>query len=580
MGQTILIIDDEESIRFTFDSFLSASGFRVTTTDTYASALEFISAHDPDLIFADILLREHSGIDLLREIKDRGLHCPVIMITGQPNVATAAEAVRLGAFDYLPKPVNKEAVLKAARIALAHKALLDENDRSVKEKDRYRKHLQAVFRSVRDAIITVDTDMRIIDANDAVGSVCGMPAAELVGRPFLEIPAECLQSCGDLLKETLKTRRAIRGHRVECRSSGGSKQVVEVNISPLLDENARFGGTVLLLHDMTRLDILERELDARSQFHGIIGRSREMQRIYRLLEDLARTETTVLITGESGTGKELVARALHYGGLRARKPMITVNCSALSESLLESELFGHVKGAFTGAVSSRMGRIEAAAGGTLFLDEIGEISPMIQIKLLRVLQEKTFERVGDVKPVQADIRIITATHHNLIEKVRRGQFREDLYYRLKVFEIGVPPLRDRLEDIPLLVDHFCERFNGASGKTIRGITDEVLRLFMGYHWPGNIRELEHAIEHAFVLCRDSVITMDHIPPEISRPADGKREASVRMAYNATNPVSREEIVAGLEKTDWNKSKAARLLGMSRQTLYRLISRHGIEVENE
>ena len=230
-------------------------------------ALESISPHDPDLIFADILLGELSGIDLLRVIKDRGLHCPVIMITGKPNVATAAEAVRLGAFDYLPKPVNKESVLKAPHgIALAHKALLDENDRSEKEKVRYRKHLQAVFRSVRDAIITVDTDMRIVDANDAVGSVCGMPAANLVGRLFPEIPLECLQSCVDLLKGALKTRRATRGHRIECRSSGGSKQVIEVNLSPLLDENARFRGAVLLLHDMTRLDILERELEVRSRF--------------------------------------------------------------------------------------------------------------------------------------------------------------------------------------------------------------------------------------------------------------------------------------------------------------------------
>jgi transcriptional regulator with GAF, ATPase, and Fis domain len=326
---------------------------------------------------------------------------------------------------------------------------------------------------------------------------------------------------------------------------------------------------------MTRLDILERELDARSRFHGIIGRSRKMQHIYRLLEDLAKTDTTVLIAGESGTGKELVARALHYGGLRAAKPMISVNCSALSENLLESELFGHVKGAFTGAVGNRIGRIEAAGGGTLFLDEIGEISPVIQIKLLRVLQEKTFERVGDVKPVKANLRIITATHHNLIEKVRAGQFREDLYYRLKVFEIGVPPLRDRLEDIPLLVDHFCERFNGVSGKEIRGVTDDVLRLFMDYRWPGNIRELEHALEHAFVLCREAVITMDHIPLEISRLPEASREACT-----STGAVSREILVAGLEKSGWNKAKAARYLGMSRQTMYRMIDKHNIEVRND
>jgi two-component system, NtrC family, response regulator HydG len=570
MRQTVLVIDDEESIRFTLNSFLSARGYRVVTAENYASALELISTGNPDLIFADILLGDHSGIDLLREVKDRGLLCPVIMITGHPNIDTAAEAVRLGAFDYLPKPVKKEAVLKAARIALTHKALIDEKERLDKENERYRKHLQAIFRSVGDAIITVDTDIRIIDANDAVESVCGVSSAALIGKPFSEIRNDCLRSCREPLKETLATQRIIREQRIECRPPGRTKQVLVVSISPLVDENARSGGAVLLLRDMTRLDILERELDARSLFHGIIGRSRKMQKIYRLLEDLAETDTTVLITGESGTGKELVARALHFNSPRAKKPLISVNCSALSENLLESELFGHVKGAFTGAVSNQMGRIEAANGGTLFLDEIGEISPVIQLKLLRVLQEKTFERVGDVKPVKVALRIITATNHNLMEKVRQGHFREDLFYRLKVFEIALPLLRDRLEDIPLLVNHFCGRFNDRMGKSIRGVTDEVLAAFMGYRWPGNIRELEHAVEHAFVLCRDAVITMDHLPPEISRPREVKREASP-----AVSPVSRQELFSALEKTGWNKAKAARLLGMSRQTIYRLISKHNI-----
>jgi transcriptional regulator with PAS, ATPase and Fis domain len=250
--------------------------------------------------------------------------------------------------------------------------------------------------------------------------------------------------------------------------------------------------------------------------------------------------------------------------------MISVNCSALSEHLLESELFGHVKGAFTGADRNRVGRIEAANGGALFLDEIGELTSAIQLKLLRVLQEKIFERVGDVKPIKVELRIITATNHNLRERVRQELFREDLFYRLKVIEIALPPLRDRLEDIELLVNHFCERYNDRLGKNIRGVTDAVLSAFMGYHWPGNIRELEHAVEHAFVLCHEAVITVDHLPPEICRPLDVKQAVSP-----ASGSVSREELLSALEKTGWNKARAARLLEVSRQTMYRLISKHKI-----
>lgn len=570
MEQTILIIDDEESIRFTLHSFLSACGYRVALAKDFFTALESISANAPDLVFADILIGEHNGIDLLREIKARGLLCPVIMITGQPTIDTATEAVRLGAYDYLPKPIRKEAVLKVARMALAHKALIDEKAYLDKERELYRRHLEAIFRSIQDAIITVNTDLRIASANHAVESVCGVSCEDLIGKPFFEISTECLKSCRMPLKETIENHQAIREHRIECQPPGRTKQVLVISISPLTNENTKSSGAVLLIRDVTRLDVLERELNARSQFHGIIGQSAKMQTIYRLVEDLAETDTTVLITGESGTGKELVARALHYCGPHAGKPIITVNCSALSENLLESELFGHIKGAFTGAVINRVGRIEAAAGGTLFLDEVGEISPAIQLKLLRFLQDKTFERVGDVRPVTVALRIIAATNRNLIEKVRRGYFREDLFYRLKVFQIALPPLRDRLEDIPLLTSYFCDRYNNRLGKNIRGVSDDVLTSFMGYSWPGNVRELEHAIEHAFVLCRETVITMEHLPPEIS----GALEANKKL-LSSNNTSSPQELLAALQKTGWNKARAARMLGMSRQTIYRLISKHNI-----
>jgi two-component system, NtrC family, response regulator HydG len=295
-----------------------------------------------------------------------------------------------------------------------------------------------------------------------------------------------------------------------------------------------------------------------------------MIKIFQLLEDLADTDASVLITGASGTGKELVAQALHYNSNRSEKPLVSVNCSALSESLLESELFGHVKGAFTNALHDKVGRFQLADGGTLFLDEIGDISPLIQLKLLRVLQEHKFERVGESNTIGVDVRVIVATHQDLKKLVAAGRFREDLYYRVKVVEIALPSLAEKCEDIPILTGHFLERFNKKYKKQIKGISPEVLEKFMRHPWPGNIRELEHAIEHAFVLCRDQTITLNHLPPDLTGTLPPKPSKADVKPQNEL-----EKINAALEQVDWNKAKAARLLGVSRQTLYRKVEEYGI-----
>ena len=330
---------------------------------------------------------------------------------------------------------------------------------------------------------------------------------------------------------------------------------------------------MLVIRDLTRVAEMEGELRGRYNLHNIVGKSHKLQRIFRLLDELMNTDTTVLITGETGTGKELIAKALHYGGVRAAKPMVTVNCSALPENLLESELFGHVKGAFTGASKDRVGRFQAAHGGTIFLDEVGDIPPNLQLKLLRVLQEKTFERVGDSTTYQVDVRVIAATNCDLKKKVSLGEFREDLYYRLKVLEIALPPLRERREDIPLLINHFLTLFNKSYNKSIEGISQDALKIFMIYPWPGNVRELQHAIEHAFVLCNSPTITLEHLPAEIKdyspqevpAPADRPKISSLQPP----------DILQALVKTGWNKAKAARLLGISRPTLYQLIHLHNL-----
>ncbi len=308
-----------------------------------------------------------------------------------------------------------------------------------------------------------------------------------------------------------------------------------------------------------------------ASYKNIIGKSKEMRQIYALVQQLANVDTTVLVTGDSGTGKELIVEAIHAAGHRAEGPLIKVNCSALSENLLESELFGHVRGAFTGATHKKKGRIELAEGGTLFLDEIGEISPNTQVKLLRFLDEKKYERVGDVKTLDADVRIVTATNADLLKKVKAGLFREDLYYRLRVMPIHLPPLRERTEDIPLLVQHFCRGFSRTFNKKISGASNEVLRLFMEYQWPGNVRELEHALEHGALLCPGGEICLEHLPKDLLFHSDHSSPGK----HCGRTRIDRQALVQALKAADGNKSAAARKLGISRRTIYRKLQAFGM-----
>jgi PAS domain S-box-containing protein len=443
---------------------------------------------------------------------------------------------------------------------------ITERQKAEKELAEHRVQLEAIFRSVKDAIITLDSEQKVILANQEIENSCGVAVKEIIGKPFPQVLSTCNKSCYEVIRQTLEKRETIKEYKIECGHSQRNQQLVSLTSSPLIDQEGRFTGALLVIRDITLLRDLERELRERHRFQNLIGKNKKMQDIYHLLEDLSNLETTVLITGESGTGKELVAKALHYSGQRAFSPFITVNCSALTESLLESELFGHVKGAFTGAIHDKQGRFQAADQGTILLDEIGDISPLIQLKLLRVLQEKVFERVGESTSLKVNVRIITSTNKDLREKVRKGEFREDLYYRLKVVEVSIPPLRDRLEDIPLLTNHFFDIFNKLFQKKIDGLSNEVLNKFMSYSWPGNVRELEHVIEHAFVLCHGRVITLEHIPSEVRDY--GNSDKIMPQKNYVKNKVTVEELQRALNETGGNKAKAARLLGISRPTLYR------------
>ena len=586
----ILLVDDEESLRLTFEMLLKRAGYEsVTGVSSFEEAIDIVEQEDFDLIISDIVLQGASGIDLLRQIKEMGKSCPVVMITGYPNIETAAEAVRLGAFDYVPKPVKKDELLKIVALALEKQELQKEKNRfeAQQEENRYRQ--ETILRSVREIIITVDTHLRIADMNDMARDWVRSFLPEIaIGISLPTLTSRFGRALLNDAEEVLKHQKELKMHRLEWQKPDGSVGIMSVTAAPLEDEKSTFLGVVITARDLTHLEDIDKR-DQRSNFYRFVGKSQPMQRIYALIESVGNVDTTVLITGESGTGKELVADALHEESPRHNRPLVKVDCTAIPEDLLESELFGHKKGSFTGADRDRLGRILQADGGTLFLDEIGDISSRMQLRLLRFLQERTFYPVGQDQPIQVDVRVITATNADLKEKVRSDQFREDLYFRLRVVDIILPPLRERREDIPLLAQHFLTIFDNKMNKGINGFSDSVMDLLAKHSWPGNIRELEHVIERAYVLCTGDTITSDHLPADIitaEPPMHSRHEpfAPQPTPMHSSEPLMEsdnevERLLDALRRTAGNKAKAARLLGMDRSTLYRKISSYNIDLSN-
>ncbi len=458
----ILIVDDDALVRRSLCEALSFDGYFVLTTDDGFDALEKMKQESFDIVISDMKMPKMEGTELLRKIKADFPHTAVIMVTGFGSIEGAVAAMRMGAVDYVTKPIiDDEIKLIIRRIADEHK-LKDEN-----------KYLKAKLTS-----------------------------------------------------------------------------------------------------------------SMREKCHDVIGKNYKMQKIYDLIDIIASTKTTVLVTGESGTGKRLVAHAIHDTTIDSTtKPFVEVSCGALPETLLESELFGHVKGAFTGAIKDRVGRFESAEGGTIFLDEIDSFSPALQVKLLRVLQDGEYERVGETKTRRANVRIIAATNQNLEELIKQGKFRNDLFYRLNIISIVIPPLRERKEDIPLLVEHFIEKHSKQLSKQINGISDEASGFLMKYQWPGNVRELENVIERACVLTQKPLISLEDLPDHLLE----KKAGPVVAVHEKTGDVENNNgslkdalknpekkiILDALEKCKGNKKEAARVLGINRTTLYKKLDKYGL-----
>ncbi len=589
----ILIVDGDESIRYTFQKFLKREGYaHVHSASTSEEALTASRKTTFDLVICDIMLEGENGPDQLKKYRDAGVDCPVIMITGAPDIDSATEMLRLGAFDYISKPINKKLLVRMTAQALRHRVLQKEKNRLITENEKYRRHLEAVFRSVQDAIISVDRHLNIIQINNKARDWLAGFSGEKVVLPaqLADLSGELARICFEDAARVIETGAEVSEHRVECSTLEGSVRVLSLNAAPVFEENGGFNGVVIVVRDITSPGV-SRSRDPHATFHGFVDSSQAMQEVFNLIENVGKVDTTVLITGESGTGKELTAEALHAESSRYNGPLVKVDCASIPEELLESELFGHKKGAFTGADRNRTGRILQADKGTLFLDEIGDISSRLQLRLLRFLQERTFYPVGQDQPVQVDVRVITATNADLQDKVNRGIFREDLYYRLRVVEINLPPLRARRDSIPLLVNHFISRFSAKLNREINGISDQALQALVAYHWPGNVRELQHTIERACVLCKGTTLSLDclsldmqHPPsPDVfpATPVDDQVIAAASHVSSAGKPLSVKQnhslnqadaILQALDQAEGNKARAARLLGIDRSTLYRRMQR--------
>jgi len=419
-------------------------------------------------------------------------------------------------------------------------------------------------------VLVCDEAMRVTKFNAAAEQITGWSRSDAVGAPCPEIFHGYLCGHGCVVEQTAAGLDGVRDQEVMIKGRDGQGRLIVLNTSTVRAPDGSSLGVVAVFRDITELARLRNEVRGRAGFPKLVGRSPAMRALYEQIEDVAASESTVLLLGETGVGKELVAEAIHATGRRASGPLVKVNCSALSEGLLESELFGHVRGAFTGAVRDKVGRFELAGGGTIFLDEIGELSPNLQVKLLRVLQEKEIERVGEARVIPIDCRVIAATNRDLRARVARGRFREDLFYRLSVIPIHVPPLRERRADIPLLAQHFLGRLAEQEGKAIEGFSAEALDCLLDHRWPGNVREIENAVAFAVIKCRSKHVGAEHLPPEI--------RSSQRMPRRTgTIPLTRAMIEAALQKTGGNRLRAARVLGVGRATFYRKLAELGITI---
>ncbi len=616
-AEKILVIDDEPSTLNMLRLLLGAFGYTVLTADSGEKGLEIFRQEGPAIVLTDIRMPGMDGLEVLKRLKQADADVEVVVITGHGDIELAIRALQSDASDFINKPIQKQALEVALRRAQEKIGLR-------KQVADYTVNLEArVEAATADLAKSCHQIETLYEISQAVGDKASW--AEVAGllRDRIEAitgvrcqvlmvfdtrrktliddrhPSEVLDVSEDLIAGLAELDQPRPLTQAECRKlrlkqAGGytgslvvvpimrpgeppvGAVVLEASLSEHADELrvvsllvAQAAGAIrrAVSHD-EEVQALRQIVEVREQFGGFLGKHPKMLRIYDLIGRIADSDATVLIQGESGTGKELAARRIHELSRRRNGPFVVINCAAYPQTLLESELFGHEKGAFTGAIHARKGSFELAHGGTIFLDEIGEIPLASQVKLLRVLQFKEFYRIGSETTMKVDVRVLAATSKNLRQEMEQGGFREDLYYRLHVVPVMMPPLRERMSDLPLLAGHFLQRFGDHSGKKVAGIKPEVMRIFMNHPWPGNIRELENAMEHAVILARGEHIDVDDLPAYL-------REESAVHPYGGETlaHLEKEHLQRVLKQYQGNKIEAARRLKISRSTLYRKLEQY-------
>ncbi|MBN2720386.1 MAG: sigma 54-interacting transcriptional regulator [Proteobacteria bacterium] len=433
-----------------------------------------------------------------------------------------------------------------------------------------------ILDSVADGVFTVDENFTITSFNRAAESITGVPREEAMGKECCEVFKADICEADCALRHTTRTGKPVINRSISILNARGERVPISVSTALLKDKHGKIIGGVETFRDLSVVEALRQEVEGRYRLADMISRNEKMRDIFNILPDIAQSGSTVLIEGESGTGKELLARAIHDMSTRKKGPMIAVNCGAIPDTLLESELFGYVAGAFTDAKRDKKGKFAIAEGGTLFLDEIGDVSPALQVRLLRVLQERQYEPLGSNRTLRADVRVIAATNRDLATLVKKGQFRSDLFYRINVIRLYLPPLRDRKEDIPLLVDHIVRQMNLARNRDISGVDRAVQEAFFNHDWPGNIRELENALEHAFILCPGGQIHLHHLPDTFSfRGKGGSSGSQGETPAGTLEDLEAKAIQETLIRNDWNRTAASAELGINKTTLWRKCKRFGI-----
>ncbi|MBI9080785.1 MAG: sigma 54-interacting transcriptional regulator [Pseudodesulfovibrio sp.] len=431
--------------------------------------------------------------------------------------------------------------------------------------------LEDVFASIADGLFTVDANWNVTYFNEAAQRITGIPADEALGCKCWDVFRSSLCDGHCAIRQCVEKSERIVNKSIFIVRSDGTKLPISISASPLMNSNGKVVGGVETFRDLSEIHIMRKKVENLCRFEDIVGRSPALDKIFRILPQISQSEATTLLLGQTGTGKELFARAIHNLSPRKNKPFIAVNCGALPDNLLESELFGYKAGAFTDARTDKPGRFLLADGGTVFLDEIGDLPTKLQVKLLRFLQEKTYEPLGGVEEIQADVRIVAATNRDLKQHVADGFFRQDLFYRLNVVTLLLPSLTERREDIPLLIDHFVKEFNAIQGKTIEGVSEDVLHILMHHEFPGNIRELENILEYAFILCPSGFIQAENLP-EYLHPSGGYKRTGTDALRGTMEQIKCRAAHHALQRNNGKKMATCRELGISKDTLRKMLNR--------